>query len=107
MNIRSFFCWVMFVGLVQPNAWAAEILKMSGNKVMIKMEGREFAPDDTVFAYKDGKKRALIKILKVKEGAALGEVKKGQVEVGLLVKKDTKSSSGSESASTKSVKDST
>lgn len=67
---------------------AATITKVKGKKVMVNTEGDDISSGDKLFAVdSNGKKKAIIKITKVKGEKALGEVTKGKAAPNMALVK--------------------
>lgn len=66
--------------------WAAQVTKVSGKKVLIKLEGFSLTVGTNYYLLSsDGKKKAIVEIKQVKNDLALAEIKKGSAEVGYSV----------------------
>ncbi len=99
--INSFIFLAIF--MLPTLGFSAQIQKVSGKKVLILLEGDEFAVEDKVFAFNEaGKKKAILIITQVKGSKAIAKVLKGNPEVDMQVggddfsaeKSDRRSGSG-------------
>lgn len=74
------------VFLLSSFTWAAQVTKVSGKKVLIKLEGFSLTVGTNYYLLSsDGKKKAIVEIKQVKNDLALAEIKKGSAEVGYSV----------------------
>lgn len=66
--------------------FTAEVSKVKGKSVLIKLEGEPAQSGDEYFLLNSsGKKRALIRIAKVKGDRAIGKVTKGKAQAGMIL----------------------
>lgn len=77
------FLFVIFIA--SPGAvFAAEVTKVKGKSVLVDLKGDSAAPGDTFYGIKaNGKRGAIIKIVKVKGEKAIGKVSKGKADTGM------------------------
>ncbi len=87
--------------LLTPSVFAAEVVKVKGKSVLIELKGDPAVAGDEFFAIgPDGKKKAVIKISKVKGDKAIGRLTKGKAATGYTLEyKQQKMASGSKSKS--------
>lgn len=69
-------------------AFAADITKVKGNKVLINLDGTEATEGDVFFALDgSGKRKGLLKIDKIKGDKAIANITKGKAQVGWTITK--------------------
>ena len=88
---------IAVLALFAPCSYAAEVLKIKGDKALIKTDGDEMSPGQTFAAMQGGKKKAIIRIGKVKGNKALGKVIKGTAGPGMSLQAEDAGSSPSPS----------
>ncbi len=82
-------------------ALAAQITKVSGSSALIELQGEPAMVGDTYFALDaSGKKKAILKISKLKGDKAIAKIGKGKVESGMTSQKRAGGSSGSSGSGT-------
>lgn len=100
--------WLLEAGLVSLvpstsftalHAHAASITKAKGTQVIIEFEDGEELPSAGAqfFAMEDGKRKAIVQILRIKDRRASGKVTKGRAKEGMLLQARGGGSSGSSS----------
>lgn len=91
--------------LLTPSLYAAEVVKVKGKSVLIELKGDPAVSGDNFFAIgPDGKKKAIIRITKVKGDKAIGKVTKGKAMSGYTLEfKQTKVAGGSKAAAPSSM----
>jgi hypothetical protein len=85
---------LLIVGLISfsicfsTTAFAIQIAKVKGRGVLIKLEGEATQAGDMFYALNSaGKKKAVIKITKVKGGSAVGQITAGKAEAGMALQR--------------------
>lgn len=86
--------------LIAPFSFAAEITKVKGSNVLLNLSGESTLPGDVYFAVEGGKKKALIKIVKVKGDKAIAKILKGTAATGMSLERKGGGGSSSEAATT-------
>jgi hypothetical protein len=88
------------IGFAFSFAHAAEVTKVKGKGVLVKLDGEAAASGDKYFLLNpSGKKKAIIQITKVKGNQAVGRVTAGRAEVGMVLMKRGSGGGGSSYAS--------
>ena len=71
--------------LFVSGAFAAQITKVKGNKILIKTDGDSVQGGESFYAMSNGKKKAIIRISKIKGDKALGVLVKGKAAAGMTL----------------------
>ena len=99
---------VLSLLLLPPSAWGHSIVKVKGKRVLIKIDGKKPKKGQLYYLVNDaGKKKAIVKIGRVKKNRATGVVKKGKAKKGwslVLRKRKSRKNSDQKNASNKSTK---
>lgn len=96
---------VFAVLILSPNLFAAEVTKVKGKGVLIELRGDPaVAGDDFYLLSPDGKRKALIKISKVKGEKAIGKLLKGKAAPGYTMEFKAKKGGGKAAAASGGAK---
>lgn len=76
---------VYLSALFASGAFAAQVAKVKGKTVLIKTDGDAVQSGESFYAMADGKRKAVIKISKIKGDKALGVIVKGKAAVGMTL----------------------
>lgn len=96
-QLLKFFLILPIVLFFQTPTNAMVITKVKDKKVAIRLEGADVSVGDILTAYQDGKKKAFVKITKVKGGKALGEILKGRAAADMTLEPRSASASAGKS----------
>lgn len=103
--MKTHFLKLLFISIffmiVCGQAQAMIITKVKDKKVAIRLDGAEVKEGDMLTAYQDGKKRAFIRVTKVKGDKALGEILKGRAEAEMTLQPKGQAVSESKSSHSK------
>jgi hypothetical protein len=79
--------WLLEASLLSLEAQAASITKVKGAQVIVEFDDGEELPSSGAqfFAVEDGKRKALIQIVRIKDRRASGRVAKGRAKEGMLL----------------------
>ncbi|MBX3022399.1 MAG: hypothetical protein KF799_12065 [Bdellovibrionales bacterium] len=93
------FGFVLVVALFSPILHAAQVTKVKGRSALINLQGTPASPGDTFYALDGGKKKALIRISKIKGDKAIGRIEKGNATAGMALSSASGGGGGSSSGS--------
>lgn len=72
------------------NAFAAQVINVKGNKVLIDLQGLEAKPGDEFYGMNaENKRKAILRLSQVKNGKAVAELLKGSAEIGFSLQPRT------------------
>lgn len=89
---------LIVLALVAPFSFAAQVAKVKGSSALVNMGGESTLPGDTYFALQDGRKKAILRIVKVKGEKAIAKVLKGTAAPGMTLQRRGGSSGGAKTS---------
>lgn len=75
-------CLLVFA-LTAPGVFAGQVVKVKGKGALINLQGDSASPGDSFYAMDGGKKKALLKVTKVKGDKAIARIVKGNAAAGM------------------------
>ncbi|MGE0528798.1 MAG: outer membrane protein [Bdellovibrionales bacterium] len=83
--LRNLVCLLVLL-IFAPTAMAAVVAKVKGKNALIELKGDTASPGDLFYAINaEGKRRAILRIAKVKGGKAIAKVLKGKADAGMTL----------------------